>query len=208
MTSGAASRFVAATCGALSAIVVAGASGCAGGGRIEAISLDFRNIDPQRPLKQPVNLDSCRWWTDDYGTLWIAMTRRVSGLMGPATNLDFALSLSLEKLPAGAARNYKAGANVLRARSRFGIAESRLSSVAGIVAVERAGADRLRGAFRIQARRDTMQMLGGWSAAPQMLLLGDFDAVYDERGGREIVESTEGAGFERERPPASQAVRE
>lgn len=171
--------------------------GCGDRARIDVVSLDFSNLDPQRPLVQRIEPDSCRWWTDDEETLWIVMTRRIALPLGPVKNFDFELSLRLDRLPSGKARQYSVDRDALRARVRFGLNDSRLSSTAGIAVVERIGPDRLQGTFRIQTARDVVQLLGGWAAGPRALLLSTFDARPDDGSGRAIVASTESNGFAR-----------
>lgn len=172
--------------------------GCAGGGRLELSSLDYRSIDPPAARGASVPLDRCHWWTDDEGRLWVAMesvSRPLFGALGPAV---LQLSLELEGLPAGQARNYLAGQRQLRAVARFGPAESRFVSAAGIVAVYRAGGDRLRGSFRLQVRRQTGRLLGGWSAPTSWLMQGTFVATHEPRRGSAIAGATEAHGWGRD----------
>lgn len=148
----------------------------------------------------------CYWWTDEDGQLWIAMQRQQTPLFYPKMRFEFQLSLALERLPAGTARNCKVDRTTLRARIRFGPWESRFSSRVGIVAVYRESRDRLRGSMRLQAVRVASQWLGGWGKPTRYLMLGSFTAVPDEQRGRAIAEATESSGWGRDssaRPPVT-----
>ncbi len=134
------------------------------------------------------------------------MQRRQTSLFSPKLRFEFQLSLALERLPAGKARNYKLGRRELRARVKFGPWESRFASQVGIGALYRESGDRLRGSLRVQTTRVSLQMLGGWSKPIRYLMQGSFTAVHDEERGRPIAEATESAGWGRgaSKRPASQ----
>jgi hypothetical protein len=182
-------------------------AGCRTPGRVQLTALDFRNIDPPRAAFQEIKLDRCYWWTDDAGQVWIAMTRDKPWLLG-AEYFRFRLSLVLERLPRGKARNYLVSKRELRGVARFGPAEARLVSKGGVVALYREGEDRLRGSFRLQVRHQSPALLGvgGWTKPRQFLVLGTFDAVRHEERGRQIADETESQGWDRP-PPATQPVR-
>ena len=118
--------------------------GCAGGGQVQLVSLDFSSIDPPPARVAVVPLDRCYWWTDEAGQVWVAMERTPPSLMGDLFRFEFQLSLVFEKLPAGEARNYTVRGRELRARMSFGPGEARFVSTAGIAALYRARGD-LRG---------------------------------------------------------------
>jgi hypothetical protein len=163
-------------------------TGCAGGGRLEFASLDFRAVDPPPPRVSPVGLQECYWWTEDDGRVQIAMQSRRTPLWNSTLRFQLQLSLTLEKLPAGPARNYTLEPRALQARVRFGPWESRFTSQTGIVALYRESGDRLRGSARVRTSRVTLQWLGGWSEPVRYLMLASFTAVPDERRGRAIAE--------------------
>jgi hypothetical protein len=182
------------------------AAGCTGSGRLEFASLDFKAIDPPPPRVSPLKVQECYWWTDQDGQVWIAMQRRGTTFFNPRLRFEFQLSLVLEKLPAGQARNYQLRRRELRARVKFGPWESRFASQLGIAALYREAGDRLRGSLRVQTTRVSLQFLGSWSDPVRYLMLGSFVAVPDEQRGRAIVEATESDGWGRDAPvhPASQ----
>jgi len=174
--------------------------GCSGSGRIELAALNFRAIDPPAapsPRVVRVNLDRCYWWTDQADRLWLAMEHRRLPLLNPRLRVAFQLSLALEKLPAGPARDYHVGPQTLRGLVRAGPWESRLTARRGIIALYRESGNRLRGSLRIEAVRVSAGWLGHWSRPKDYLLLGTFVAVPDRGRGRAILAATESAGWER-----------
>jgi hypothetical protein len=177
-------------------------TGCTGSGRLEFASLDFKAIDPPAPRVSPLKVRECYWWTDELGQVWIAMQRRADPFFNPRLRFEFQLSLVLEKLPAGPARNYELRRPALRARVKFGPWESRFASQVGIAALYRASGDRLRGSLRAQTTRASLQFLGGWSEPVRYMMLGSFTAVHDKQRGRPIAEMTESAGWDRAPPPS------
>jgi hypothetical protein len=173
-------------------------TGCTGTGRLEFASLDFRAVDPPPPRVSPVSVQECYWWTEPNGQLWIAMQSHRTPLIYPELRFQFQLSLALEKLPAGKARDYKLGRRELQVRVRLGPWESRFSSQVGIAALYREPGNRLRGSVRVQTSRVTLQWLGGWGEPVRYLMLGAFTAVHDEQRGRAIVKAIEPADEETE----------
>ena len=190
--------------GSLTLLVCLTASGCSGSAHLEFTALNFRSIDPPPPYSRS-RFDHCYWWTDDQERVWIAMERRVASILGEDFTFEFQLSLLLERLPAGRARNYTVGQREFRALARVGPLESRFTSSAGIVALYRASGDRLRGSLRLQVvRRSVNPLLGGWSRPARYLIAGTLEAVHDERRGRAIVEKMEHEAFDEAlKPPAS-----
>ena len=119
------------------------ACGCAGKAHLEFASLSFKAIDPPAPRVSKLDLSECYWWTDDDGQLWIAMEKNRTAWFDRKLRLEFQLSLALEKLPAGRARNYKLGPREIRTRIKFGLWESRFSSHLGVAAVYRESGDQI-----------------------------------------------------------------
>lgn len=191
----------------LAVACLCGIAGCRGSGRLELASLDYGAIDPPAPRFVRLDLQECYWWTDEDGQVWVAMQREQSPLLNPKMRFQFQLSLALEKLPAGRARNYRVAREELRARVHFGPWESRFSSRAGIVALYRESGDRLRGNLRLQAARVSTRLLGGWGRPTRYLILGSFTAVHDEQRGRSIAEVTESAGWDRGAPARRRGYR-
>jgi len=172
-------------------------AGCHGTGRVEVAALDFRSIDPPAPHVARVDVDRCYWWTDASGQVWIAMQCDKPVALG-VERFVFQLSLVLDSPPAGRARNYLVNKRELRAAARLGPAQSRFVSLAGIVALYRGPGDRLRGSFRLQVAREVQKLLGGWSQPSRHLMMGTFEAVYDEERGRDIALATEADEWKRD----------
>jgi hypothetical protein len=178
------------------ALLCAAPFGC-GAGQLQLISLNLGSIDPPSPRPTEIPLDRCYWWVDEQERVWIAMQRESRPPLLPQARFAFEMSLCLERLPAGPARNYQVRTTELRAVARVGPVEARLTSRRGIVALYREGADRLRGSLRLEALRRVAQLLGGWGAPTRLLLHGSFVATRDEARGRAIARRTESQGFDR-----------
>jgi hypothetical protein len=178
-------------------VACASLAGCSGSATIRLTPLNFTAIDPPAPRVAQLTIDECYWWEDAAGQIWIAMQERRAGLFTDFADLGFQLSLRLEQPPAGAARNYLARRDELRARVKIGPVESRLESTHGIVALYREGDDRYRGTFRLRVHREVNYLLGGWSRPTTYLLLGEFTAVQDAARGQAIANLTESAGWDR-----------
>lgn len=181
----------------LCVVAIGAMCGCAGSGTLELISLNFKSIDPPAPRASRLKLDRCYWWEDESGQVWIAMELERSLLPGDDFRFVFKMSLVLEKMPAGAARNYMVSDRALRAAARIGPAELRFISEAGALALYRERGDRLRGSLRLRVARQYGTMLGGWSRPARYLMQGTFVAVPGEARGREIAAATEESGFDR-----------
>lgn len=190
-------------CLPLLALGLAVLSGCQGSGHIDVAALNYNAIDPPAPRISRLNLQRCYWWTDDEGRVWIAMERDQPLVIRPE-HFVFQLSLVLDKLPAGRARDYHISRHELRGVARLGPAESRLVSIAGIMALYREPGDRLRGSLRLLVARHGRELLGNWGPASRYLLLGSFEAVHDEQRGRRIAEATEASGWGRQPPSETQ----
>lgn len=182
----------------LSAFALAGSTGCANRGHLEVASLNYQSIDPPSATVARVDLAEAYWWTDGDDRVWIALRREVPSLLGEIARFELQMSFVLEQLPAGEARNYLAKKNELRAVARVGLSESRFVAATGIVALYREKGNRLRGTFRLLARRQVSQILGGWSRPSTYLMQGTFIASHNEKRGRTIAKATEAGGWERE----------
>jgi len=177
-------------------------AGCSGRARIELASLAFNSIDPPPPRTTRVNFNECYWWTDSQDRVRIAMRRVVKPLLIPLAGYEFQLSLVLERLPAGRARNYQVGLNALRGWAHVGPFYVRFASRQGIAALYREPGEGLRGSLRLHVQRQVSRLLGGWGASTRYLMFGALSAVHDERRGRDILER-----FERSAAPAQPASR-
>ena len=197
-------------CGALAGtlffLLCVSSLGCSGHADLQFTALSFRSIDPPPPHTRS-RIDHCYWWLDEQDRVRIAMERRVASILGEDFAFQFQLSLVLEKLPAGRARNYTVGKNELRALARAGPFESRFSSTAGIVALYRRSGDRLHGSLRLQvARQSVNPLLGNLTRPTRYLITGTLDAIHDERRGRAIIDTMDRSGFaEPTEPPTESA---
>ena len=188
-------------------VLLAGAvlllAGCSGSSRIQFSSLSFRTIDPPNATVAELATRECYWWPDETGRVWVVMQRSFAPPFHPELRVHLELSLVVDCLPRGKARNYRLDRESLRARIRIGPWETRFTSQIGIAAVYRERGDRLRGSVRLQAQRVTSQLLGGWGRPSRYLMLVEFTAVPNDVRGGPIVASTESAGWERQLPDAT-----
>ncbi len=185
----------------LASAVLSALPGCAGGGRVTVAALDYRNIDPPPARVAQIDLQSCYWWTDESGQVWIAAQRDVPSILGPRFRQQFCLSLVVSRLPAGGARDYHVRDRELRAWVRAGPLEARYTSSAGVLALYRNRDGTLRGSFRIETSRQVNALITGWTRPARCLVLGEFRAVPGAGPGRRIAALTEADGFER--PPTA-----
>ena len=184
-------------------------AGCNGSGRVDVAALDFQAIDPPEgpaPRFVELDLDRCYWWADEDGRVHVALERDRPTLLGAEWRFRFQLSLALDQLPAGKARDYRVNRRELLGVARFGPAQSRFTSLYGIVALYREPQDRLRGSFRMEVSRETQQLLGGWSRPSRYLMMGTFVAVPDAERGRRIAAEAEAPGAVRESPASQTAA--
>lgn len=176
------------------ALLLAGAlalcPGCAPAARIELASLEFGTIDPPAARFIVVEADGCWWWQDTDGRVHVVLEKRQS-LPVAGTEFSFRLAVELEDLPAGRAREYQVAKDELEAVASIGFAESRFSSVSGILALYREPGDRLRGSLRLTVARESTQLMGGWGPKTRYLMLGTFLAKQDEGRGREANQSSQ-----------------
>ena len=192
----AARRLAALLCGMVCSLAL----GCAGSGRIDLAALNYRDIDPPEPTYTTLPIQRCTWWTDERGQVWVAMQHERAVVL-TGDKLLFRLSLVLDALPAGRAKNYLVSRRELRAFARFGPAQARYTSLAGIVALYREDGDRLRGSLRLDVAQQAQQLLGGWTREQRHLMLGKFVAVPDDGWGRTLAAETEALGWQRDPPP-------
>ncbi len=184
--------------------------GCCGSGRIDVTALNFQAIDPPGgppPKVYSFDMQRCSWWTDAAGRVMVAMELDRGGWLGRMFRLRFQVSFALDQPPAGSARGYAVKPTTLRAVARQGATVVRFSANSGIVALYREPGGRLRGSFRLDTMRRTLDMLGTWGRPARYLFMGTFDALPDRQGaGRRILAETELGGWTRE-PPATQPAR-
>lgn len=155
-------------------------------------------VDPPPARVQTVRFDRALWWTDEAdGTLRIAMEKDAPSLLGEIGRVIVQLSLRLEKPPAGPTRQYTLGPAELRGRIRVGALETRLATASGVAVIDRVREGVFRGAVRLIATRRSMQLLGGWSSGPRVLLLGEFEALHHADAGKRVYDDTESSDFAR-----------
>ena len=118
-------------------------------------------------------------------------------LLGRYGRFVLKMSLVLDQLPSGRERLYQLDQRSFRAVARGGLTESRFTAATGVVALSRQSEQRLRGSFRLPARKQTSRWFGGWRRPTNYLMQGTFSAVYDQKRGFPIVAATESQGWDR-----------
>ncbi len=180
-------------------------AGCSRG-RVELTPLQFRTIDPPAPRAVGFEIQDAIWDEDADGRLRIALRREATV---PIVNLRqrLVLSLLLERLPNGKAREYRLTRTSLRGLAEVGPGQARFESIGGIAAVYREdAADEIRCVFRVLAQRSTARLLGGFGKPTRVLLQGEVRARRDARTGAWVTETEQG-GFERSGESADQQAR-
>ncbi len=176
---------------------------------MELAALEFQAIDPPPARFSRLEMNRCCWWQDQAGNLWVALEQDRPPWLGSPWNMRFQLALALGPPPAGRSRDYLLSRQELRGLARFGPAQARYSSLAGIAAVYRQPQDRLRGSLRLRVVREIQQPLGNWGRSTPYLMMGTFEAVHDQLAGQRIarqigfLDEKEGAPPAPEQPPGA-----
>ena len=179
-------------------LLLAAGSGCTGHSRLEFIPLSCRTVEPPPARTTALRAGRCYWWQDEYGQVWVAMEHENRSALGRYASFALRLSLVLDKLPAGRARDYTLTRRSFRGVFRSPTGESRFISTAGAATLQSPSGNRLRGSFRLLGQRQASRVLGDWGPPSSYLIQGTFEAVRDEvRGGR-ILADTESQGWGRQ----------
>lgn len=165
-------------------------AGCSGSAALHMVPTGYTRMDVQAPLVVPLHAARCWYWIDDNRQIRVAMSN-------PGAGRTLELSLVLDGLPAGAARNYRVTRYTLRGTVSRGAEHTRFASVRGIAAVWLDGPDRIHGRFRMSTKYERFNLLLGWHGAQEVLLLGEFRAVRDRDRCEGVLARTEQDGMER-----------
>src|SRR5262245_1696626 len=183
----------------LAAISFVALSGCAGSAELQFVSTNLTSINPPPPIVYRFDPQRCYWWLEDDGSMNIAMQFDNVSVLSEIGKLRLQVSLSLDAPPAGSGKDYPIGPQNLRGRFDTPLAQARLISTSGVVAISKAGNERYRGSFRM-----LLQQFPGislFTLAPQRpgsyLMFGKFEAVHDAERGRAIRDATEADGWTR-----------
>ena len=193
-------------CTAMAALGLLLLAGCAGHASIHLVPLGGSKISTTAPLVQKITPDECYYWVNEKNELCLAMREVDRSIWGKRFEGEFILSLVLEGLPAGAARDYRVSRRTLRARLRAGYRHTRAASLGGIVGVWDYDGGELKGRFRMSAKHQTYSILTGWGGNAAVLFVGEFTAVLDRPAGEKILARTEERGMERP-PPGTKPKR-
>ncbi|UCG15718.1 MAG: hypothetical protein JSV19_10530 [Phycisphaerales bacterium] len=174
------------------------ASGCHNSAKLHLIPLTYSRIDAKAPLVLSLQAQQCYFWVDERQQIRIAMTGQTAPLFDKESRRTFDVSLVLDGVPANVARNYRVTRRGLRGTLSQGDQHTRFASIRGIAAVWLDGPDRIHGRIRISTKHQKFSVLLGWHASRQVLVLGEFDAVRDQRRCEAILARTEQGGMERD----------
>ena len=184
-------------------------AGCRGGGQIQFVPLNYRDVHETRPLIPRYDLDACYWWQDEAGKVHVSMGFSRGALLSEPYRVRFGLAMDLEEPPAGKARNYPIRGRKVYAKASQGYTSNYLVSVYGVVGVWTKPGRQLRGRCRMTMMQKSFSPIFGYSRAGQTILVADFIAVYDEKRGSAIRDQAVEAAENRSGPggPASMPAR-
>jgi hypothetical protein len=182
-------------------------AGCTGSGQVQMVPWMRSDIRPGEPLIGLIQAREAWYWPDEKGGLNIVLARRQRSLMDPMLDFNWVISIVLEDLPAGREKLYRAGPQTFRMTQSYGVDRRRGRSLAGVVVIERAGKNRIRGRFHVLMGQQQFTLLSGWSPplnrAPLSVVVGQFEAVLDAAKGQPLLKETEADGLDRtvQQPP-------
>ncbi|MBP7935809.1 MAG: hypothetical protein KA354_14270 [Phycisphaerae bacterium] len=177
------------------------AIGCTGQGTVHMVPFMRSDFGPaERPIAStPVT--EAYYWLEPDGRLNIALRHHVASLLGKALESEWQMSIILDGLPAGAEKLYTLNARSVRAKHTRGPAHQRFASFGGVAVTEAPRNGLLSGRFHVTVRSQRFGVFSGWSPplqrGPLIIMVGTFTAVENATRGREILERTEGDGFDR-----------
>lgn len=178
-------------------------AGCTGRARIEVVPFTRTDLSFQEPLVQHVAADQAYADVDEQGLLTVSIRRQHRSLLSNALDTDWMMSIVVEGLPAGRERLCRLNGRSVRIAESAGTCQRRGRAVSGVVVLQAPQAGVLHGRFHITAHLQQFSMLSGWSPeyrSPMVVVVGEFDAVFDRQACRSIREATEADGFERFTP--------
>jgi hypothetical protein len=181
--------------------ILPGVVGCAGSGLVQMVPGMRSDIPPDEPLIGSVQAREAWYWKGEKGDLNIVLARRQRSPLNAALDSNWVMSIVLEDLPAGRERLYRVGTPTFRVVQSYGVDRRRARSLGGVVVIERAGENRIRGRFHVLLSQQQFTVLNGWSPpllrAPVFVTVGRFEAVLAPDKGTPLLKQTEADGFDR-----------
>ncbi len=191
-------RFLRCAAGMLIALaLVVTASGCASGASLQFADLNFKRLNPDDPLIVNVPIESC-WWSIEGQQVHIAMTLGDIRSESGTTRERMLLSLVLEGIPEGQAREYRLGKPAMRCYRHEKQDHARYASLQGVATIRLRPGNMLEGRFRISARKQVFHILTNWTTVGPTLVMGTFTAKRDGERVSSILVQTEEGGMERQ----------
>lgn len=170
---------------------------CDGGGRLDFISTQMRDLTEEEPLITTFHPGQCFWNVDADGFLEIGLHYENIPLFGPLSGATLDLSFELDQPPAGSAKTYQLRAREVRGRAELGAVIHRFRSLNGVISVWVDSDTRIHGRFRMLVGHDTFTILTDWRPAAPLLIVGEFDAVKNALRFAEINAAAQVEDWER-----------
>jgi hypothetical protein len=186
--------------GVLSLVATAG---CTGSGRLSAVPFTRNDISDQEALITTLpTAGTCAWYTDSEERVNVVMRHRGPALPGKPPQSEWVMWIRAGKPPAGSGLRYRIERGAARGLCTAAMAHQRFESRWGVLVLGRQSGERFRGRFQISAAQQQFTLFTGWTPAgamaPLLILVGEFEAVHDEKLGREmakLIEKEDWAGL-------------
>ncbi len=167
--------------------------GC-GWGRVSAIPFSRTDLRDREPLVYNLpTAGRCGWYLDDKGQMTVAMKYQNLPIFGPLTGSQWVMRMRLGDPPAGSSLRYNLFRDQVRGLCSSGVEHWRFQSRWGVLVLDRLPGRRFKGRFQLSVSQQQFSLFGGWSPvgfrAPLMTMWGEFEAVHDERLGKEVSEA-------------------
>lgn len=166
--------------------------GCGGRAELSAVPFSRNDITEQEPLivRLPT-ASTCVWFTDDAGRVNVAMRHDGLALLGKYSKTSWVMSMRLGQPPAGRSLRYRIERAAVRGICTSGLAHQRFDARWGVLVLDRQSLNRFRGRFQIASAQQQFTLFSGWSPAgpmaPLLIMVGEFEAVHDEKLGRALI---------------------
>lgn len=172
------------------------ATGCSGSGWLSAVPFTRNDIAEHEALVATLpRANTCVWFTDDAGRVNIVMRHTEPPLLGKQYQTEWIMGLRAGEPPAGSTLRYRVERGACRGLCTSGMTHQRFESRWGVMILSRRSGDRFRGRFHIAAAQQQFSLFTGWAPtgamAPLLILVGEFEAVHNQKVGRGLMLSLE-----------------
>lgn len=169
-------------------------AGCTGRAGMSAVPFTRSDLSDQEPLITHFpQAGTCVWFTDDAGRINLAVKYKNLPLLGIYSQAQWTLWIRAGQPPAGSTLRYRLERSTVRGICTSGMTHQRYEARWGVLVLDRTGKDTYRGRFHISASQQQYSLLTGWApagfSAPLLIMVGEFEAVHDEKLGNAIADS-------------------